>query len=681
MAPELPPLLPPVGVFDQAEFPDAMESEIPDTPPSPVVIPHAPPAVARSVRRGCWLVNFKPTGAPLVSYDGTIRVEVNAGGRTASGDLYQRRIVVLPGGVPTLGPGPNPASGIPIQPLNRYRYYLSITRILEHSTPGNSFELGFQRWRYILPTPANRNGSWVNEGPFSVTMTWMEAPPAYPSRGDYLEGNLRNSLGVVVGRLTMGWVSWYYRKASIEIDTVQGSERPTGNGAGETWRTVGNKMGWDLTVILSQTNVTNPSGPGWSNGELHAGMLRWRNSSNLDIEWRYHLLAVHLLDFTERGVMYDAGGTDSNKVAREGAGVASHWMIPPTGWGRVNGKRWGGEAAPYFRAAVHELGHAWGLDHNTRNQLFMDTSNLIAAAGEVTPPKFPDNIKWNFADIDLRRLRHWSDVFVRPGGVPYLGASETSPIISPPDMEVEMPGLRLEVEPLRAELPLGAPVRINIRLTNVSSDMPLRVPKDLSLKSRFVCGYVTDVSSTPRTFSPIVITDDNSMRDLAKGHSITASLTLLRGAEGALFPTSGVSEITVKVSWPVGEAEAAVIGKTTVMVTGAYTSEHAAAAHKILATPDVHAVLVFGGDHLEEGIEAVRAALNDDTLRPHFAAIEAKRCARRFMSREPDIETARRLLDDYVVRTDVEAAQLRKAFKDAGADEDRMPRSIRSNGS
>ncbi|KAE8306219.1 hypothetical protein BDV41DRAFT_559404 [Aspergillus transmontanensis] len=638
MSPELPPVLPPVGSLNQTATADTTGSD--NTANGSIPIPRI-----RSVRQGCWLVNFQPIGSPLVAYDGTIRIEANAGGRTASGDLYQRPIIILPpqpdhpSGVTVLGPRPSPAGGIPIQPSNRYRYYLTITKILEHTTIGSSFELGFQRWRYILPSSANRNGSWVNEGSFSANMTWIAAPAGYPSREDYIEGDTKNAAGAVVGRLKMGWVSSYYRKASIEIDTVSGSERPLDNGTGENWDTIGSKIGWDLAIFPSQSNITEVSGPSWSDGELHAAMLRLRDRSNINVEWRYHILAVQFLDSTERGIMYDAGATDSNKVAREGVGMSSHY-VPQSGFGLVNGKRWGGEKAPYFRTAVHEIGHAFGLLHNLSNQYFMDTSDQIAAAGERVPPKFPQNIKWNFAENDLRRLRHYPDIFVRPGGVPFAAASETTPIISPPDTEIEVPDLKLEVQPLHRVVPLGAPVRVTVKLTNTSSVF-VRAPSDISLKSGFVRGYVTDVSGPPRTFSPLVLTDDNPINDLQPGESVDAELTLLRGPDGALFPTAGVSDITVKVSWAVGDTAAAVVGKASVMVTSHKDDKHAEAAYKVLATPDVHLVLVLGGDHLEKGIEAIKAALEDSTLRPHFAAIEVRRCAQ---GRKPlDLDYAKSL--------------------------------------
>jgi hypothetical protein len=156
------------------------------------------------------------------------------------------------------------------------------------------------------------------------------------------------------------------------------------------------------------------------------------------------------------------------------------------------------------------------------------------------------------------------------------------------------------------------------------------------------------------------------MVGLAPGESATSSLILLRGGEGALFPASGISEITVKASWGVGGgAETAVLGVTTVLVTGPTSPEHAQAAHRVLTTPDVHLALVFGGDHLQEGWKAVDNAIADPTLGPHYAAIKAKSRAKRFMDRGADIPAARNLVQGNVVMTDSEMAKINSLIGEA----------------
>ncbi|WP_197708601.1 hypothetical protein [Pseudomonas sp. LFM046] len=653
--------------------PTAINPNLPLPIPGRITLPPI-----RSVRAGCWLLNYKPSGAPLVSYDGTLRVESHSDGRTASGDLYQRPVIFLP--IPIASPlpalqgepriiqglplkpillaGPNPASGIPILARSRYRYYIRVTALPEYFYLGNSFGLSFELYRYTAPN------SWALESTLTAQMTRLTAPAGYPSPSDYAEGDVKNAANTVVGRLTMGWLSSYFRRCTIEIDTVSGSEQPTNSGAGHTWATVMDAVGWQTAVNLSDTNVAEPSGNSWSDAEMHAAMLARRAVVNLDNEWRYHILAVKNIDSTPRGIMYDAAGTDSNNVPREGLGIASHWTIA-AGWGTVSGQRFGTAAAPYFRTAVHELGHAMGLYHNFADHGFMCTSDVIAAAGTPATP-FPSNIQWSFNPDNLKQLRHYPDPFVRPGSVAFGGASTSTPAITPTDLEAEVFGLAVEITPLLGEVPLGAPVRVGVALVN-QSDQPVRVPATLSLKSDFVSGSVTDPAGTVRSFRTVVhCIEDHPFRVLQPGERLEDSMTLLRGAEGALFGVPGIHDVRVEVHWEIEGMVAHAAGSATVMVTAAVDARHAEAAHKVLTTPDLHLVLAIGGDHLNEGLDALEAALDSSVLKPHFAAIAAKRLARRFIKRKPDVKAATALLEHNTVMSDAERNRLAALIDDAG---------------
>lgn len=647
-------------------------------------IPTTRPIRIRRLHAGCYLLTLTTNANRLLVFDGTLRVEHHANGTTASGDLYQRATIgicpkPLPG-IPArcfhvLAPAPDPAEGIPIFPRNRYQAYLRVTQILEWFTLANSFTLGFEIHRFNSDTR-----SWEAPVSYTALMTWTTPPTGYPYAGDYIEGEVKTAAGVVVGRLSMGRVSTYLRKAVIEIDRVAASEVPLNNGAGVDWRTIFDQVGWDMTVVESNTNCSEASGESWSDSECHAGMLTWRDTVDLDKQWRYHLLCVRRLDSTSRGIMYDAYGGDSNNIPREGAAISSHWqftndpVFPENrNWGLCAGLRFGQSVPAYFRTAVHEIGHAMMMFHpmsSTGNHIMQVTPQI--AANVVPPEQFPNNIEWAFRPEDARCLRHLPDVVVRPGTVMRFGTDVGSSYlrvpISPLDFIPEAETLRLHVAPLLEAVPIGAPVRVNYTLVN-TGDEPVPVPRRLGLKEGNVTGRVIDASGNVRIFSTIIrYLDTFDMQMLEKDDSMSNSLTLLRGPEGALFPSAGMYRIIVTVSWELDNVPVALWGETSVMVTPPVDDQHARAALKVLNTPDALLTLAIGGDHLAEGIEAVHTALNNPVLHPHFAYVEAKRLAQRSGKRKSNLKAAAALITDATVMSPAEVHKAAKMVKAEGAD-------------
>lgn len=680
--PPLPEILP---VSTATSLPQDLTQPLTDLSPVPTPIPRPwpwpPPPVFRVLRAGCYLINYQPKDSGFfVTYDGTLRVEARGFERTASGDLYQRPSTLncIPGPYgpicwPVLLPGPTPASGIPILARNQYRYYLRVTEILELITAADNFNLGFQMYRFDLTKK-----TWTNEGDYTAQMFWMSAPPGYPSSTDYLEGDVTNAAGTIVGRLTMGWVSESLRKATVEIDRVSQSEAPLNNGAGVDWGTIFNQTGWDVTVLESNDNVPEASGASWNEGECHAAMLNHREKVvNLDREWHYHLLCVRRLDpgpwGEPLGVMYDSYGSDSNNIPREGAALGSHFVFPnESRYGLCKGMRFGACTAPYFRSAVHEIGHAMLMFHPSdagSTHIMQQTGQVISNATEAVP--FPNNITWSFSASDQRLLRHLPDMAVRPGGsIKFEEAWPNYPgiPISPEDSIVKATGLELKVDALLDTVPLGAPVRANLTLVNMTKE-PLPVPSSLSMKTGYITGKVIDQSGITRTFSTIVRNlDEMDLQILQPGQSLSHSLTVVRGAEGALFPSSGIYRLQVNVIWDVNGYSLGVSDETAVMVTPPVDEAHAKAAMKVLSTPDTLLTLVLGGDHLKDGVEAIQGALNNPVLRPHFAYIEAKRLAQRFGKRKADLSAAAQLIDDVTVMSPAEIKKAAMLVKSNDAD-------------
>jgi hypothetical protein len=620
-----------------------------------------------TLRAGCYLLRYTPVQvAPLLNslhYDGTLRVERSGSNTTASGDLYLHRITFPPPGSPFPFPRPvepNPGDGIPIFARANYSYYVRVTRILEGNTTAKSFTLGFELHRFTAAT-----NSFALEGAYTALMSWTTAPSGYPAGGDYLTGDVKNPSGATVGSVTMGWVSDALRRAVVEIDTVPGSELPVDSGAGHTWKQIFGNVGWDVTVVPSETNVAAPSGESWSDAEMHAAMLERRGPVSLDTEWRYHILCVRQIDSTPRGIMYDNGATDSNNVPREGVGIATHWMIPNTAdWGKVKGMRFGAATAPFFRTALHEMGHAMGLYHNTADTGIMNTTDVISASA-MPPVQFPDNIQWAHAPDDQKRLRHMPDLWVRPGGVPFGRPYSSSPI-SPDDMIEEPQGLAIEIAPVMNSVPIGAPVRVNFAVRNVS-EHPAPAPRSLNMKAGFVKGKVIDPAGTVRTFLPVIrCLEEHDLAMLEPGQAVGNSVTLLRGPQGALFPLPGAYRVMVEVDYDLGGVTMGLTAETSVMVTATENEAHADAALRILSTPDAVLSLAIGGDHLTEGRAAIQSGLDDAVLRRHYTVIEAKRLASRFRGRKADLDAASDLMSEDAVVSPAEIRKMAKLCEGAG---------------
>src|SRR5262245_45710154 len=209
---------------------------LPDTiaPPAPPVepSPERPAEAVKGLRPGSYLINYTPTVSFFASYDGTLRIDASGERLLASGDLYQRDIVTDAVGTPALGPPPDPAGGIPVLPIKSYRYYLRVTELAETK---DGIRLVFESHRHNALQFDFFDGSipnWIKEGPFSALLLRTEAPAGFPAHGDFFVGDVATQAGDTIGQMSIGYLSSYLRKATVEIDRVSYSEPPLASGIG-----------------------------------------------------------------------------------------------------------------------------------------------------------------------------------------------------------------------------------------------------------------------------------------------------------------------------------------------------------------------------------------------------------------------------------------------------------------
>jgi len=574
----------------------------------------------KSFRTGCYDLEFelydRDDSRALLPFVGTLRCEAGNHSFVASGDLYLR----------PRESSAKSALGVPIFPRRAYRYYLKLEELVL-AEQGHEVQFVLTSFRFL------RGSWWVPDREFRVKLRRVAAPPNFPRAEDYFQGTLLDSFGNVVGDMRLGWVSEMLRQGTLEIAGVDDVHRPPRSLAlprGDTeisWESLFAEVGWDLKIKESQKKQPSFASQNtiWTNGELHRAFRELRSGIDLDAlldrEWRYLLFCVPQLGSSRnRGFMFDTGFFEGNEFPREGAAIAAGLEFSSV-WQGIFSETKGqaptlqSEEAIYFRTAVHEIGHAMGLTHQSQDAVHLGFMTPLASARKTVAladptgadrERFIDALHWSFAPQDALRLKHWPDISVRPGGQPfrntayrqYLSARTSRPWPQWNDSESSQ-DLQLLVQPLPKgdSLPLGAPARVELMLRNGGSE-PIDISQvELSMGTLEV--VVTDPASVKHRIQPLlhILDGEEAMVKLGEGETIRHGLTLLFGDRGPLFTFPGRYQI--QVTWS-GEADGIFferVASCSVQVRDAISNEQARLAGEIFDTSELLHLMVIGGEY------------------------------------------------------------------------------------
>jgi hypothetical protein len=634
----------------QAEVPLAKMVTVADSEASPQAISPAADAAGakRALREGCYALRFQPVSSTS-SFRGTLRVDRSApdGGPDnliVSGDLYlippgdepdREASLTADGAMPQqslAAAASSPAADrllprlrIPIFPRANYHSYLKVTSVT--TTPGippglSGVTLAVEQFFYTHPAPGSFNGSFPTSASRTASIRLTGVPGAPPFTGPRFEGTWVEG-GVVKGRVMLQWVSKFLRRVSVELDTLAGAIAPApvpdGAGGKEFLDTIYAKHGWDLSVAVNETDVPVPPGVTatdcWSSANLHGLMTAHRNpTTDLDKEWRIHLMVVPAKLGCGRGVMYD-----QIDVPREGCASFSDDGYPSadsSNFGVAQNKKQREIPRAYLRSATHEITHTLNQIHQEQetaadNSIMTTTPSVADVLGGPTsgqPGVFPDQINLAVNTTVRHHLNHMPDPVIRPGGWPFASWFGNSVPQAANHNQFDPAELDLSVSVPQGRVSLGQPVEVAWTLTNRTS-AELVVPNDVSLGGLFAAITITDSTGAQRAFRPFVISCESAkLSVLDSGDSVSASHRVFWDSEGFAFPRPGGYRLSVAVTWSAGGVPVG-IEKIIELFVEFPTSDADNEATGLVLTPEVGKWVALGGDayHLTEAAERLGA--------------------------------------------------------------------------
>ncbi|MEO6713058.1 MAG: hypothetical protein ABIM89_06475, partial [Mycobacteriales bacterium] len=575
----------------------------------------------------------------------------DGGPTTASGDLYRyasRFGEVVTG---TLEPVSTLASGrlsglaaarasglvagrfrrptIPIHPISRYHSYLKVTglRLWSLVAPGGTCTatITAEQYLYTQPPAGSFNGTF-SPPPGAQTVRFSIHQVAGAALfGPHFEGTYFVN-GVAAGSVYLQWVSKYFRKCTVEIDTLTGAVAPqpvpahpsslaaAEGKANEDFRTMLASAGWDARIEYDETALPVPAGVTanacWSSANLHALMQGVRKpTTNLDAEWRLHCVVVPATMGCSRGIMYD-----TIQVPREGVASFSDDGYPTSNsanFGTAANQTQRNTPRAFMRSCSHEIVHGFNQIHqeqeNGADNSIMTTTPSVAdvlggtASGD--PGVFPDDISLEVNDHVRHHLIHMPDICVRPGGMTF-GSGHGGTFVPQADRYTfAIDELMVTVKVEHGDVAIGEPVLLLYELTNTGTET-IPVPADIAVEATYTTITVIDPRGRSKEMPPYVIRCESAgLTELSPGASLKAETRVFWSTEGFAFTRPGTHVIDVAVMWTTDGVPCLVRGQASVAVSTPTSTGDDEAATTLLH-PEVGKFVALGGGapHLTEAL-------------------------------------------------------------------------------
>lgn len=262
------------------------------------------------------------------------------------------------------------------------------------------------------------------------------------------------------------------------------------------------------------------------------------------------------------GIMFDSIG----QAQRQGTAIFTNSFIANSPTGDIAPAAWQRRMA--FWTAVHEMGHAFNLQHSWLKGLvgpgFNPWMPMTGGADLLTFMNYPFRFEngaqpnsntvrffrrfdFRFTDDELLFLRHAPEHFVQMGAERFGAnhAFEQARLAPYPSFKLEV-----RVNRPKAEFEFMEPVVIEMKLTN-SSDQPQLVPEHILKSSDQMTVLVARRGGEPHAFHPFAhYCHSHAVKVLMAGESMYESLFLSAGHEQWLIDDPGYYEIQICLHLP-----------------------------------------------------------------------------------------------------------------------------------